>query len=286
MNSLTTKNIKLTLHSAGYCLHPEFVTIKGGSFRPSKYPAGFATIRHPELGVILFDTGYSEHFFTETSRFPASIYARITPVRYQSRDSAANQLRIVGIEPNQVKFIILSHFHADHIAGLRDFPDAQLLYLPRAYDAVKNLRGLAALRAGYLPGLLPEDFEERSVPIQPKLVHPFPSDFPFEQGHDLFRDGSIIAVDISGHATGQIGLFVSTTSENYFLCADAAWSTRAIHEHRLPHPVSRLIMADSKAHDDSFERVHQLHQQYPSLQIVPSHCLDIWERYIQGDATL
>ena len=57
---------------------------------------------------------------------------------------------------------MLSHFHADHTVGLRDFPNARILYKRDAYTAVNDLGLLASVKAGCLPGLLLDDFEEQS----------------------------------------------------------------------------------------------------------------------------
>lgn len=160
--------VQLYLGAAGYCVHPEFLTLRGGRLRPVRFPAGFACIVHPRHGPVMVDTGYSFRFFEETSRLPNALYRYITPVVYEERDSAANWLRErFGMEPEQIKYVILTHFHADHIAGVKDFPQAKLIYLPQAYEAVRSLRPLAAVRAGFLPGLLPdpERFAARSEPL-------------------------------------------------------------------------------------------------------------------------
>ena len=54
--------VSLRLLEAGYCRVPEFLSIRGGSLRPVRFPASVAVIEHPREGVILFDTGYSPRF--------------------------------------------------------------------------------------------------------------------------------------------------------------------------------------------------------------------------------
>jgi glyoxylase-like metal-dependent hydrolase (beta-lactamase superfamily II) len=272
MNGLNKLVIKLTLLAAGYCTHPEWITLRGGSFRAVPFPAGFACIEHPQLGVILFDTGYSSRFFTATERFPYSLYRKLTPVIYEDKQSAVNQLDALGIAAQDVKLIVLSHFHADHLGGLCDFPNAQFIYLQAAYDAVKHRHGFNAVRVGYLSELLPSDFLARSLSIDETERLAVPENFPFPRALDLLGDGSLIAVDIPGHAVGQIGLWVSTEQQSVLLCADAVWSSRAYREHRLPHLLAGLIMSNRAQYRDSFERLCRLHAQFPELQIVPSHC--------------
>lgn len=264
--------VELQLFAAGYCRHPEFLTLSGGRIRPVAFPAGFALIRHPQQGYILFDTGYSSRFFAETRRLPQLLYKLITPVTFREENSAINQLAQFGIAAADIGYVVLSHFHADHTAGLRDFPYARLIYKREAYTEVARLGTLAAVKAGYLSGLLPEDLTERSRFIEEMPRYSMPAGFPYAEGYDLFGDGSLIAIDLPGHAPGQIGLLLNTAEGTYFLCADAVWSSRAYRENRKPHAAARIIMHDTRAYDDTFHRLVRLHREYPQICIVPSHC--------------
>lgn len=73
--------------------------------------------------------------------------------------------------------MVLSHFHADDPAGLRDFPNARILYKRDAHTAIKDLGLLASVKAGCLPGLLPDDFEERSAFIDETPMRRLPGIF-------------------------------------------------------------------------------------------------------------
>ncbi|MNZ83128.1 N-acyl homoserine lactonase AttM [compost metagenome] len=277
--------VEMQWSAAGYCSHPEFLTLHGGAWKAVPFPAGFACIRHPRHGYILFDTGYSERFFEETKRLPALLYRLITPVNFSEGDSAVNQLRRMGIEAKDVTYVVLSHFHADHTAGLRDFSHARIIYKREAYDAVRTLGPFAAVKSGYLSGLLPEDFEQRSLYVEEARPHTLPENLPFVSGYDLFGDGSLIAVDVPGHAAGQIGLFLRTASGEHFLCADTVWSSRAYRERRKPHSAARLIMDNYKQYEDSFDRLCRLHQQCPHIAIIPSHCGESLLRWRRGEDT-
>jgi len=283
---VNSKIVSLQLLAAGYCKHAEFITIRGGSIGNAIFPAGFACIRHPEQGVILFDTGYAHRFYQETDSFPYSIYARITPVTVKHEDHAVQQLVSTDINPNEVRFIVISHFHADHIAGLRDFPNATFICSKKSYDAVRTLTGFRAVRHAFIPALLPDDFEARCIQLDDVGSTLMPEGLPFNVGHDIFQDGSLICVDVSGHAVGQLGLFVETEAHEYFLCADAVWSSRAYREARSPHPIAGLIMSDRRVYQESFNRIVELYKLKPKLRIIPSHCIEVWSQFIQGDELL
>ena len=294
---ITSTAVGLWIGAAGYCTHPEFLTLRGGSFRAISFPAGFACIHHPEHGYILFDTGYSSRFFEETATLPQSLYRYITPVIYQQEDSVMSQLAQQGIRADQITYVILSHFHGDHIGGARDFPQATFIYLSESYQAVKDLSSLRAVKAGFLVGLLPDDLTNRSrvfnrsdaVPLtslldhdqqddamfkhkQTLAVHTNNQELPWKQGYDLLGDGSLIAIELSGHAEGMIGLLLSTATDDYLLCADTVWSSTAFTQNRPPHFLAGMIMSDRQQYKLNLHKLRQFHLSYPSMRIVPSHC--------------
>ena len=63
---------------------------------------------------------------------PYSLYRRITPLFLRPELAVARQLGAFGLKPPDIRLIFVSHFHADHIAGLRDFPDATYVTLRAA----------------------------------------------------------------------------------------------------------------------------------------------------------
>ncbi|MEJ8544271.1 MBL fold metallo-hydrolase [Brevibacillus borstelensis] len=272
-------NVTLTLLDTGYCRQLEAISLGGGRLRSIHFHAVAGFIHHPNEGLLLFDTGYAPHFYAAAARFPYSLYAKATPVFSERSQSLKEQLASKGIGPEMVKGILISHFHADHIAGLRDFPSARLYCFRSAYEDVRGLRGLAAVKKGFLPELMPEDFEERAVFIDDGPKVRLSREYrPFEEAYDPFADKSLLAVDLNGHAKGQFGVFLrDAQGRDILLCADAAWSSRAYREHRPPHPVAHLIKAHSAAYLQNLRRLHELHRSRPELYILPTHCPEVLE---------
>ncbi|WP_246369925.1 MBL fold metallo-hydrolase [Saccharibacillus deserti] len=278
--------VSLRLFSAGSCRHPEWVTIRGGSLRSVRIPALFGCIDHPQHGSILFDTGYSERFFRETDLFPARLYRMTTPVQFEAGQSAAERLRAAGIPPEGIRRIIVSHFHADHVAGLRDFPQAEFLYEREALDKMRALRGIGAVKRGFLPGLLPDDFDRRARPFPAEsrmdLPDGFLPGFAWRRVTDVLGDGSLLAVDLPGHAYGQIGLLLRTERGPVLLCADAAWSAAAFREDRPPSALAGIIMPDRRAYSDSFRALRGTYAAFPGLKVIASHCPEAEAAYAGG----
>lgn len=245
-----------------------------------RFPATFVLIEHERLGNILFDTGYGQNFFEETRHFPASLYRNITPVTLNDEDTALAQLARLGISPDSIRFIIISHFHADHLGGLRDFPKARFIASRAAYASVKGIRGIRAVKKAFLPGMLPADFASRLdflEEVSAGVQAPFGS---FASGFDLLGDGSIMAVALPGHAAGQIGIrLMDQDGVDWFFIADAAWHERTYKEMRLPAPVTRFIMHSWRDFTESLAKVNEVYREEPLLRIIPCHCEDTFARF-------
>lgn len=275
--------VELTVLSSGTCSQLEVFLGRDGRWRPTRIPALFTYIEHPAYGPILFDTGYSPFFYTATKRLPFALYRYVTPVTVAQADTASEQLRKIGVQPNYIRYIILSHFHADHIGASREFLQAEFIYLQAAYDKVKKRSQLAQTKAGFVPGLLPDDFIERSIPINEQAIVPLPESFPFKRGLDIFGDKSIIAVDLPGHAAGQIGVLLTTKEQKYFLCADGVWESKGFREGIPPHWLTNLIVDNRKEARDTFNRIYTFHKNHPEFCVIPSHCREVWKMIRGGD---
>lgn len=274
--------VKLTLLEAGHCHFPEHVTRGRGPWRAARFPALFALLEHPQAGPVLFDTGYGTRFFDATRRWPYQLYARLTPVTLRPEQVAVEQLARRGLRPSDLGQVLISHFHADHVSGLRDFPAARFSYWPSAWAAVRGRRGLRALHAAYLPDLMPPDFDAQSAPLDVGRLHALPPEYaPFTMGVDVFGDESAFAVQLPGHAVGQMGLFVRTRDDQtFFLVADACWHSSAYREDRPPHALANLLFADPAQYRATLHDLHRLHAQTPAIKLVPAHCEEAQASYV------
>lgn len=273
--------LDLRFFSTGYCTHPEIVTTPGGKWRSAPAYGLCALFSHPEKGEVLIDTGYAPRFDEATRQFPERLYALTTPTHIAEGDALIEQLpeRVEGY-----RTIILTHFHGDHVAGCRDFPQATFIYLESGYAAMAPLSRFQATRAAFLPALLPDDFLARSNPIPDTGLEPLPAELnmhPFDLGVDLFGDGLVWGIPLPGHAVGQMGVLLREDND-VFLCADACWHSKSYRENRFPHHLGRLAQADMTSYLITLDRLHQLHRRRPTLPILPFHCPEVVERYIHS----
>ncbi len=261
--------LKFKLMRAGYCDAHEHHAIRGGRKKKIAFDAVFALIKHPQEGFILFDTGYTKRFYEETSHYPEKIYANFTKVYINPEEEAVQQLQKLGIAPTEIKHLIISHFHADHVGGLKDFPAATFYCSAEAYNQVKQKNGFAAVRKGLLKGLIPADFDERVYLIDQckKINNPY-----FEVAYDLFGDGLIQLIGLNGHGAGQFGALLKTNEKDIFLVADACWLSRSYQQLILPHPIVRLFFESWQQYKENLGRLHKFHKDHPEVLIIPTHC--------------
>lgn len=273
--------VRVTILETGYCVHPEHVVLRNRRARTMRFPAMFALLEHPTRGAILFDTGYGQGYVDASRTLTGRIYNAVTPVTTSLERFAAPQLRSRGIDPGDVELIVASHFHADHVAGLADFPRARYVYFRSAWQDVARLKGLRALRKGFLPSLIPANFEARSLPIEEHAFQTLdPALRPFERGADLLGDGSLMAVPLPGHAAGQIGLFVRRKEgAPLLLAADACWTSRSFREEIMPSSVTRLLFDNTRQYRGTLGLLAELHRRRPDLEILPSHCTEAAARH-------
>lgn len=274
--------VKIQFFQAGHCRHLEALAIKGGEWKIKNFPALVALIEHPNFGYYLFDTGYSPRFFETTQNFPESLYAWLAPPIVSEDNTIKFQLQKIGIFPNEIQGIFISHFHADHIAGIIDFPDSKFYCMKAAHDSLLSKNKWGALCNGFLPKLLPSDFSKRVHFIDNHSHSALTQHSLFTQEYDLFSDGSVIAIPLPGHAVGQFGLMCQVVSgESYFLISDACWDCSGYERLQMPNFLSHIITNNIKNYKSTLKKLHHFHKNNPEVTIIPSHCSKTITRLIQ-----
>lgn len=150
-----------------------------------------------------------------------------------------DQLAQLGIRPEQIALVGISHYHGDHTGQARDFPNAKLLM---------GAADLAAMRA-------------RSTEAQAPLAHWFGGGGQVTEvdgDHDVFGDGSVVMLNLPGHTPGHHGLLVRLASGPVLLSGDTWHFTEQVAHRGVP-PFN-TDRADSLASMDRLERLaHNLH---------------------------
>jgi len=264
----------------GYCLVWEHHLIQGGQRRQIACHSLAALLCHPRHGWLLWDTGYAPRMLDVTEHFPFSLYRRATPLHLDPALSVAAQLRRWQLRAGDIQRIIISHFHADHIAGLRDFPEAAFIASEAAYNDIASRRGLRALLRAFIPALLPDDFTRRATLLPAFTGQPL---LALGATHDLFGDGSLLLVSLPGHARGQMGLLAHTERGRILFAADGCWLRRSIYERRPPSHLSNLVVDDARAVRATINRLHDFAQACGDVVTIPSHCPEAFAQEVEAE---
>lgn len=270
---------ELTCHilDTGHCLAHEHILIQGGARKEVACHSIVALLGHPQHGWLLWDAGYAPHMLTATAHFPYSLYRLATPLRLSPDLAAASQLGRLNLAPGDIGAILISHFHADHIAGLADFPSSKFVALREAYGSVAKIRGLRALRRAFVPSLLPRDFGARVTLLGAFNGPPLPG---LGATYDYYGDGSLLLVRLPGHARGQVGLLANTDRGPIFFVADSCWLAQSVRENRPPSRIGGLIADNAGEMAVTIGGLHTFAAARPDVLVVPSHCPETFAQVV------
>ncbi len=250
---------KVTAFRVGHCTHPSCMVLKGSGLQSRCFPSR-AYLIETSAGPWLWDTGYASRFGDAVSKGIYRLYGWVTPVQFGEHESLHAQLRAAGVNPADIHTLVLSHFHADHIAGMRDFPHARLLCAAAGWQAVRGLSGVGAVRRGFVPELMAPDAEARLAFVETWPLTDLPSELaPFTQGRDITGNGDVYIVDLPGHAIGHLGAFIREDQGWTLLASDAAWVPEGFQQLRGPAELTFLLQHNRAAYYNTLARLHALH---------------------------
>jgi glyoxylase-like metal-dependent hydrolase (beta-lactamase superfamily II) len=265
---LKSNGINIRLFTSGYCRANSRHVFPAEPSEVIPFQATWALIDHPVAGKILFDTGYSVRFYQYTRSFPNVVYRWITPVFHKDEESCLSQLEKLQIKPDEIKYIVISHFHADHTGGLKDFPKARIWCSKEALRYMLARNRLTSVLKGMLKSQIPDDISERTLFHDDGLEKSELAGLSMRKWHE-----DIFFVDLPGHFRGQIGLLLKNTNHgDILLCADAAWSVRSIRDRIYPSKLVSLISDSYREMKNTIDKLHNLRNVCPDIIIIPTHC--------------
>jgi glyoxylase-like metal-dependent hydrolase (beta-lactamase superfamily II) len=175
---------------------------------PIQIPVGFFVVRHPR-GNVLFDTGNNDKLITDPNYWAEGLRT-LKPA--MTPDVAIDvQLKKIGLSPDDIRYVVVSHLHLDHGGNISRFPKSTLVV---QRDEVSNAFWPKAGTAdpyviGDFIGL--RDGKQRMIQLDGDM--------------DLFGDGTVVVKRWVAHTPGSqmmtvrlknTGLVILTGDNVYF----------------------------------------------------------------------
>jgi len=181
---------------------------------PIQIPVGFYVIKHPK-GNILFDTGNNDKLIQDPNYWPAGLQG-LKPA--MTPDVAVDvQLKKIGLTPDDIKYVVVSHLHLDHGGNVGKFPNstivAQKSEIQNAFWPEPGTGGPYVLN-----DVLSLRAPNSNYPNAQKMIQ-------LEGDLDLFGDGSVVIHRWVAHTPGSqmmtvklknTGLAILTGDNVYF----------------------------------------------------------------------
>jgi glyoxylase-like metal-dependent hydrolase (beta-lactamase superfamily II) len=221
---------------------------------PSKLKTGMVCLLiESDQGLLLVDTGLGLDEYVHPS-WMTRMFRIITVLSFDPNEAAVNRIKALGYNPADVKHILLTHMHFDHISGLPDFPHAKVHVHRREYDSFTDGRLLHWTDMAYIP---------RYIAHQPEFVLYETLDskwYDFDAIRLPFTP-EMYFIPLFGHSHGQCGLAIKTSNGWFLHAADSS----AVYNDETPAWLIRLVLGPHDA------RLRKFKQTHPEVIITNSH---------------
>jgi N-acyl homoserine lactone hydrolase len=121
-------------------------------------------------------------------------------------------MKAAGLDPADVRTVIITHLDLDHVGGVKWFPNAEVLVHRPEYNFATTSKFIGKTR--YQPQRWPDKFNPILYDLAPEPYGPFPESKTLEDYEGLSL------VPLSGHSIGQVGVILRTNSKALFFSGD------------------------------------------------------------------
>lgn len=270
----TTPVVRTTAFSTGTVrVHPEHVA---ATWKPmmlwmltsrswtDPLPINVFVIEHND-GLVLFDTGQDRASVSTDTYFPGgpigAMYRRTARADIPVDQTLTAGLQRLGYDPADVKVVVLSHFHQDHIGGLAELPSARVIASSAEWA---TLDGRGALLSGIMRKHIDLPNLDWSI-IDPEPL-PDGNLAPFTTGHDIYADQSLVIVPTPGHTPGSLSLIVRRGPlPPLALVGDLTYGVHHLNCGHVPGSGERKVL------EASTSKLKGLCQNLDGLVVLPTH---------------
>lgn len=230
-------------------------------------------IRHPKEGALLFGAGLPEDMGGLGVKWVRG--SALSPFTVGAGWDIITRLAALGVKPDEVKAVILPDLAPEWVGRAGAFPNATVVLSSKAWINSKRRvleRNLPDLRA-FIP-------EERLK------IQDFSQSLPygtFDHGIDLFRDGTVILIDLDGGAAGGMGAWINLDSGPMLLTGPGAFVYDNIFDGALP---DKKFVVDISSFAWNARAMRLASEAAPRLVILPAHDLSTLKMSPRPDISL
>jgi N-acyl homoserine lactone hydrolase len=231
-----------------------------------RFPAPAFLLEHPGVGPILVDTGFHASVAVDPKQNLGRLISRFYKVEMEPEQAIAAQVRKLGVEPRDIKVVIMTHLHMDHSSAISDFTEATYVLGQGEWEAFHSR--FPTLH-GYVRNHVDHAVEYREIMYDRQSVDSYST---FGRSYDLFGDGSIRLVYTPGHSAGHQSLVVQLKDREVLIAGDAIYFVDTLeHERR------GLFLDDEHIWRRSLREIQLYRRENPDALIIPSHDPFVWE---------
>lgn len=255
----------MKLFNSAYVNTPAGLVRRGAGFGIVRLTVRYGLIDLGERGLCLVDTGFGPEVVEGPRTAALRLYASVLRPKLVADEAPQAVLRKLGADIADVRRVVVTHFHADHISSLRAFPHAGIITCGEAARSVLAMSPTAALRHGIFRELIPPDLAPRIAPLQ--TMKRLPTGTALGEGYDLFGDASYLAIPLPGHAMGHFGIFWRDEAGPMIYATDAAWTLQALLQDATPFLSSAVVFDDRRAGRESGALLRKFHREGGQIEL-------------------
>jgi glyoxylase-like metal-dependent hydrolase (beta-lactamase superfamily II) len=220
-------------------------------------------IEHPE-GLIAVDTGIPADA-NKPRFFPPfmPLVQRAAVFDVAPEEEIGPKMRALGLEPDEVRWVVMTHLHQDHDGGLHHFPNAEFLVSRNEWNVASGFKGRMN---GYLNQRWPRRFAPTLLDFGDGPLGPFPSHTT------LTSTGDVKLVPTPGHTTGHLSVLLEEGDTSLLFAGDVSYT-----EDQLVRMIADGIGTDPQAEVETHRKILAYAAQHPTVYL-PSHDPDASKR--------
>jgi glyoxylase-like metal-dependent hydrolase (beta-lactamase superfamily II) len=214
-------------------------------------------IEHPRQGLVLVGAGLSRAVAQEAESYLGVFRTSIgSPFMAEGQD-IVSQLASTKWSEKNVRTLILPDLRFSHTGELENFPSAQIVVTSTEYTAATEEEESALSISDEYDGVTQWRFIDfaGAAPLGTFRAH-----------RDLFGDGSVLLIDVTGATAGGVAVLVRLPRAPVLLCGNLAWTAEQARYVREPS-----VVFNRQAWWENAWRLKKFTELAPELVVFPDN---------------